>query len=124
MKDEMMRIYIQYELPSLSALLDGAITQLQVRTTPDTLKLIISNVNRVREKLGLIPPISDRESQQALLQIAQGMKATFPRLQQTAITVMQAKVGQQSDFRPGDVTRTYHTDPNIRLVDVATGAED
>ena len=37
---------------------------------------------------------------------------------------MQAKVGQQPDFRPGDVTRTYHTDPNIRLVDVATGAED
>lgn len=124
MKDEMMHIYIQYELPSLSTLLDGAITQLQGRTTPDTLKLIISNVNRVRQKLGLIPPISDREPQPALLQIARGMRATFPRLQQTAITEMQAKVGQQPDFRPGDVTRTYHTDPNIRLVDVATEAED
>ena len=56
MKDEMMRIYIQYELPSLSTLLDGAITQLQGRTTPDTLKLIVKNINKVREKLGLIPP--------------------------------------------------------------------
>ena len=120
MKEEIVRLFTQYEIPALTSLLDGAITQLQGRVTPDTLKLLIKNVNRVRSKLDLVPPVSDREPQQSLLRIAQEMKQNLPRLQQTATESMRIKAGQQPDFVPGDVTKTHHTDPFIRLTDVAT----
>lgn len=114
LRNELVRLYREYELPGQSLIIRNQLNSLAKPVVlANELNAIITAVNRtIMRPLGE-PAISENATKEDVIRTLQNIQNNLPLLQQKAVAAYEANVAQVPNFVPGGVETSHHTDPDF-----------